>query len=59
MVIPNQMNENKHFWLCFTKAIKKAKKLKTIELYRSPTHVVENTMYSLRQLEVFKATTIE
>lgn len=56
MFIPQEINENKKFWLCFANAIQKAKKLKTIELYRCPTHVVEDTIKSLPQLEKLIAT---
>lgn len=57
MLIPKD-NYN-DFWLRFSINIKRAVKLKTIELYRCPAHVVEDVIYSLPQLEVLNATSIK
>lgn len=54
MLIP--MSDNEHFWLSFIQAIKRANQLKTIELYRCPTRVVELIIHFLPQLEVLNAT---
>ncbi|XP_026806402.1 uncharacterized protein LOC113549344 [Rhopalosiphum maidis] len=59
MSIPVQIDEFKNFWLHFSKAMKRAQKLKFIELYRCPTHVVEDIIHSLPQLEVLNATSIK
>lgn len=55
MLIPSKMDEFESFWLKFAKALKRANKLKVIELYRCPTHVVEDAIYSLPQLSVLNA----
>ncbi|XP_026818447.1 uncharacterized protein LOC113557236 isoform X2 [Rhopalosiphum maidis] len=59
MLIPVKVDEIKKFWLLFSKAMKRAQKLKFIELYRCPTHVVEDIIHSLPQLEVLNATSIK
>lgn len=59
MLIPTQISEYESFWLRFAKAMKRAKRLKVIELYRCPTHVVEDAIYSLPQLEVLNAISIK
>lgn len=56
MLIPSQTSDNEHFWLSFVQAVKRANQLKTIELYRCPTHVVEYSIQFLPQLEVLNAT---
>lgn len=57
MLIPK--NNFDSFWLCFSKDLKRAVKLKTIELYRCPPHVIEDIIYSLPQLEVLNASSIK
>ncbi|XP_025418801.1 uncharacterized protein LOC112689348 isoform X3 [Sipha flava] len=59
MLMPSKVDEFENFWLRFSIAIKKATKLKTIELYRCPTHVVEDIIYSLPQLSVLNATSLK
>jgi len=59
MSIPVQIHKIKNFWLHFSKAMKRAQKLKFIELYRCPIHVVEDIIHSLPQLEVLNATSIK
>ncbi|XP_050422120.1 uncharacterized protein LOC126834328 isoform X3 [Adelges cooleyi] len=59
MLIPSKLDDFDSFWLCFSAAIKKAKNLKNIELYRCPTHVVEDTIYALPQLVILNATSIK
>ncbi|XP_025203764.1 uncharacterized protein LOC112600685 isoform X1 [Melanaphis sacchari] len=59
MLIPVKIEEFENFWLNFAKAMKRAQKLKFIELYRCPTHVVEDIIYSLPQLEILNATSIK
>ncbi|XP_060843940.1 uncharacterized protein LOC132923945 [Rhopalosiphum padi] len=59
MLIPVKVDEFKNVWLHFSKAMKRAQKLKFIELYRCPTHVVEDIIHSLPQLEVLNATSIK
>ncbi|CAH1720874.1 unnamed protein product [Aphis gossypii] len=59
MLIPSKVEEFEDFWLNFSKAMKRAQKLKLIELYRCPTHVVEDIIYSLPQLEELNATSIK
>lgn len=59
MLIPPVVEDFEKFWLNFDKALKRAKKLKTIELYRCPAHVVEDAIYSLPQLAVLNATSIK
>jgi len=59
MLIPTTIEFYEDFWLNFSKAMKRAQKLKLIELYRCPTHVVEDIIYSLPQLEEFNATSIK
>ncbi|XP_060849574.1 uncharacterized protein LOC132928718 isoform X2 [Rhopalosiphum padi] len=59
MLIPIKVEEFENFWLHFSKAMKRAQKLKFIELYRCPTHVVEDIIYSLPQIEVLNATSIK
>ncbi|XP_026805542.1 uncharacterized protein LOC113548713 isoform X3 [Rhopalosiphum maidis] len=59
MLIPIKVDEFENFWLHFSKAMKRAQKLKFIELYRCPTHVVEDIIYSLPQIEVLNATSIK
>ncbi|XP_060847694.1 uncharacterized protein LOC132927220 isoform X2 [Rhopalosiphum padi] len=59
MLIPVKVDELKKFWLLFSKAMKRAQKLQFIELYRCPTHVVEDIIHSLPQLEVLNATSIK
>ncbi|XP_026806541.1 uncharacterized protein LOC113549442 [Rhopalosiphum maidis] len=59
MLLPVQIDEFKNFWLHFSKAMKRAQNLKFIELYRCPTHVVEDIIHSLPQLEVLNATSIK
>jgi len=59
MLIPTKVDEFENFWLRFSKAMKRAQKLKFIELYRCPTHVVEDIIYSLPQIEVLNATSIK
>ncbi|XP_026816770.1 uncharacterized protein LOC113556173 [Rhopalosiphum maidis] len=59
MLIPINDDEFKNFWLHFSKAMKRAHKLKFIELYRCPTHIVEDIIHSLPQLEVLNATSIK
>jgi len=57
MLIP--MDNLEEFWLSFCKELKRANKIKTIELYRCPTHVVEDLIYSLPQLKVLNANSIK
>lgn len=59
MLIPTKVEDFEDFWLNFSKAMKRAQKLKLIELYRCPTHVVEDIIYSLPQLEELNATSIK
>lgn len=59
MLIPTQINEYESFWLRFSNATKRAKNLTTMELYRCPTHVIEDAIYSLPQLEVLNAVSIK
>ncbi|XP_022168190.1 uncharacterized protein LOC111032231 isoform X4 [Myzus persicae] len=59
MLIPVKVEEFESFWLRFSKAMKRAQKLKTIELYRCPTHVVEDIIYSLPQIEILNASSIK
>jgi len=59
MLIPSKIEEFESFWLQFAKAMKRAQKLKCIELYRCPAHVVEDIIYSLPQIEVLNATSIK
>ncbi|XP_022172124.1 uncharacterized protein LOC111034968 isoform X2 [Myzus persicae] len=59
MLIPVQVEEFKSFWSRFSIAIKRAQKLKFIELSKCPTHVVEDIIYSLPQIEVLNATSIK
>ncbi|KAL4122588.1 hypothetical protein QTP88_014889 [Uroleucon formosanum] len=59
MLIPVKIEEFESFWLRFAIAMKRAQKLKFIELYRCPTHVVEDIIYSLPQIEVLNATSIK
>lgn len=59
MLIPTSLLEFNNFWYCFAVALKKATKLKAIELYRCPPHVVEDTIYSLPQLALLNATSIK
>lgn len=59
MLIPSKNDEFDSFWLRFSSAMKKANKLKNIELYRCPTHVVEDAIYALPQLVVLNATSIK
>lgn len=55
MFIPRDICGYNDFWLCFSNAIQKAKKLISIDLYRCPTYVVEHTSRSLPQLQVLQA----
>jgi len=57
MLIPK--NNVDSFWLCFSKDLKRAVKLKSIELYKCPPHVIEDIIHSLSQLEVLNASTIK
>jgi len=59
MLIPSKVEDFKSFWLQFANAMKRAQKLKFIELYRCPVHVVEDIIYSLPQIEVLNATSIK
>lgn len=59
MLIPTKVEEFESFWLRFAIAMKRAQQLKFIELYRCPTHVVEDIIYSLPQIEVLNATSIK
>jgi len=59
MLIPPKVEDFDSFWLSFAKEIKRAKQLKSIELYRCPIHVVEDVIYSLPQLVVLNASSIK
>jgi len=59
MLIPVKVEEFENFWLHFSIAMKRAQKLKFIELYRCPTHVVEDIIYSLPQIEILNASSIK
>ncbi|XP_050538345.1 uncharacterized protein LOC126903861 isoform X2 [Daktulosphaira vitifoliae] len=59
MLIPTKTDDFESFWLKFSASIKKAKKLRVIELYRCPTHVVEDAIYALPQLAVLNSTSIK
>ena len=59
MLIPSKVEDYESFWLRFSNAMKKAQKLKFIELYRCPASVVEDIIYSLPQIEVLNATSIK
>lgn len=59
MLIPTKVEEFEKFWMEFTMALKKAQQLKCIDLYRCPTHVVEDTIYSLPQLTILNATSMK
>ncbi|XP_029341273.1 uncharacterized protein LOC103308797 [Acyrthosiphon pisum] len=59
MLIPSKVEDFKSFWLRFANAMKKAQKLKFIELYRCPVFVVEDIINSLPQIEVLNATSIK
>eukprot|EP00102_Acyrthosiphon_pisum_P023966 XP_016661176.1 PREDICTED: uncharacterized protein LOC107884146 [Acyrthosiphon pisum] len=58
MLMPSKVEDFKCFWLRFSNSIKRAKRLKFIELYGCPVHVVEDIIYSLSKIEVLNATTI-
>lgn len=59
MLIPSNTELYLKFWLNFAKAIKTAKLLKAIELYRCPPHVVEDVIYSLPELQILNASSIK
>lgn len=59
MLISDKTDEFESFWLRFCKEVKRANKITNIELYRCPTHVVEDILYSLPQLKVLNATSIK
>jgi len=59
MLLPTNIEDFKSFWLHFSKNIIRAKQLKIIELYKCPSHVVVDMIYSLPQLEVLNATSIK
>lgn len=59
MLIPTKNEEFESFWLRFSIAIKRAHRLKNMELYRCPPHVIEDIIYSLPQIEVLNATSIK
>lgn len=58
MLLPNTMNEYDHFWINFSTAAIKAKKLQILYLYTCPPIVVENIFETLPQLQVFHALSI-
>ncbi|CAI6372647.1 unnamed protein product [Macrosiphum euphorbiae] len=58
MLRPSKVEDLESFWLRFANAMKRAKQLKCIELYRCPVLVVEDIIYSLPQIEVLNATSI-
>ncbi|CAI6347037.1 unnamed protein product [Macrosiphum euphorbiae] len=59
MLIPSKVDDFESFWLRFANAMKRAQKLKVIELYRCPVIVVEDIIYSLPQIEVLNAASIK
>lgn len=56
MMMPTNILEFQNYWISFTAAVSRAKKLEAIELYGCPPHVVEGTISSLSQLAVLNAT---
>lgn len=59
MLIPSKNDSYIQFWLSFANAIKTANQLKAIELYRCPTHVIEDIIYSLLELKILNASSIK
>ncbi|XP_029342055.1 uncharacterized protein LOC100571019 [Acyrthosiphon pisum] len=59
MLMPSKAEDIESFWLRFARAMKRAQKLKFIELYRCPVVVVEDIISSLPQIEVLNATSIK
>lgn len=59
MLMSEKSGEFENFWLRFCKDVKRANKITNIELYRCPTHVIEDILYSLPQLTILKATSIK
>lgn len=57
MLLPKDNLEG--FWLSFCKELKRATELKTIELYRCPTHVVEELINVMPQLKVLNANSMK
>jgi len=59
MLIPTKVEDFEGFWLRFSIAIKRAHRLKNLELYRCPPHVVEDIIYALPEIEVLNASSIK
>lgn len=59
MLISDKTVEFNNFWFSFCKNIKRANNITNIELYRCPTHAIEDILYSLPQIKVLNATSIK
>lgn len=59
MLIPTKNDEYERFWMSFGNAIKEAKHLKAIDLYRCPAQAVEDVIYSLLELKTLNASSIK